>query len=159
MRIALVSTHKRAGEKFTANGDADMRVIRAVIGGMTDTGFWDEIAARFKKATGIRSEVVVTGPKHVIAPVYRRGEADLVTMHASDTIINIVADGWASIRNRGRETTCCSSGRRRSRGTFAARPIPSERCEDHRFGVQSARPPKLGANKSSRFAGRGFRWN
>jgi tungstate transport system substrate-binding protein len=71
-------------------------VVRcAVIGGMTDTGFWDEIAERFEKATGIRSEVVITGPKHVIAPVYRRGEADLITMHASDTIINIVADGLA----------------------------------------------------------------
>ncbi len=75
---------------------ADSPVIRcAVIGGMTDTGLWDAVAERFTKATGIRTEMVVTGPKHVIAPVFRRGEADLITMHSSDTMINIVADGLA----------------------------------------------------------------
>jgi tungstate transport system substrate-binding protein len=85
---------QQAGDD-SANGDEDVIVRCAVIGGMMDTGFWDEVAARCEKAIGIRSEVVSTGPKHVIAPVYRRGEADLITMHASDTIINLVADGLA----------------------------------------------------------------
>ncbi|MFO0945160.1 MAG: substrate-binding domain-containing protein [Planctomycetota bacterium] len=70
-------------------------VVRcAVIGGMTDTGFWDGVVDRFEKETGIHAELVATGPKHVVAPVFRRGEADLITMHASDTIINLVADGF-----------------------------------------------------------------
>jgi len=66
----------------------------AVIGGMTDTGFWQGLSERFQDATGIPVEVVVSGPKHEIAGPFRRGEADLITMHASDTIINLVADGF-----------------------------------------------------------------
>ena len=65
----------------------------AVIGGMIDTGLWPEVAARFQQATGIGVQVVATGPKHEISGPFRRGEADLITMHASDEIINLVADG------------------------------------------------------------------
>lgn len=66
----------------------------AVIGGMTDTGFWQAISERFTRETGIKVEIVATGPKHVIAKPFRQGEVDLVTMHACDTIINLVADGY-----------------------------------------------------------------
>lgn len=73
---------------------AEKLTIRcAVIGGMTDTGFWQEVSVRFEKETGIGVETIATGPKYEIAPPFRRGEADLITMHASDTIINLVADG------------------------------------------------------------------
>jgi len=68
----------------------------AVIGGMTDTGFWQEASNRFTNETGLAVEVVSTGPKYEIAPAFRRGEADLITMHASDTIINLVADGYGA---------------------------------------------------------------
>ncbi len=67
----------------------------AVIGGMADTGFWDAISERFTAATGIAVETVVTGNKDAIGPTFRKGGIDLITMHASDTIINLVADGWA----------------------------------------------------------------
>lgn len=65
----------------------------AVIGGMTDTGFWEEVTTRFFEQTGIAVDVVATGPKHAIAPAFAAGQADLITMHACDTIINLVADG------------------------------------------------------------------
>jgi tungstate transport system substrate-binding protein len=74
-------------------GEPKPTVRCAVIGGMTDTGFWQEVSERFTKETGLAVEVVSTGPKYEIAPAFRRGEADLITMHASDTIINLVADG------------------------------------------------------------------
>jgi tungstate transport system substrate-binding protein len=85
-----------AAEPARRPADVDSRaVVRcAVIGGMTDTGFWEAISNRFRNATGIQVEVVVTGPKHEISEPFRRGEADLITMHASDTIINLVADGF-----------------------------------------------------------------
>jgi tungstate transport system substrate-binding protein len=67
----------------------------AVIGGMMDTGFWPAVAKRFEDATGQRVEVVASGPKHEIATAFRAGQMDLITMHASDTIINLVADGLA----------------------------------------------------------------
>jgi tungstate transport system substrate-binding protein len=72
------------------------RVVRvAVIGGMNETGFWDALAQRFERATGIHVEAVATGPKEGITGVFKQGGIDLITMHASDTIINLVADGWA----------------------------------------------------------------
>jgi tungstate transport system substrate-binding protein len=70
------------------------KVKCAVIGGMMDTGLWQGVTERFKNETGITVEVVAAGPKHIISGPFRRGEADLITMHASDTIINLVADGY-----------------------------------------------------------------
>jgi tungstate transport system substrate-binding protein len=67
----------------------------AVIGGMTDTGLWQGIAKRFEEKTGHKIEVVAQGNRRVIAPVFEVGNIDLLTMHASDTIINLVADGFA----------------------------------------------------------------
>ena len=73
------------------------RTVRvAVIGGMNQTGFWDALAKRFEQQTGIRVETVASGPKDGIAQVFRQGGVDLITMHASDTIINLVADGYAT---------------------------------------------------------------
>jgi tungstate transport system substrate-binding protein len=64
---------------------------------MVETGFWQALAERFEQSTGNRYkiEVVAVGPKHIIADAFRKGQADLITMHASDTIINLVADGYA----------------------------------------------------------------
>jgi tungstate transport system substrate-binding protein len=69
----------------------------AVIGGMVETGFWKAVSERFQRESGNRytTEIIASGPKAVIADAFKRGEADLVTMHASDTIINLVADGYA----------------------------------------------------------------
>jgi tungstate transport system substrate-binding protein len=84
----------RAGGVEPGVGDSKDTIVRcAVIGGMTDTGLWQAVSERFQKATGIRAEIVASGPKHEIAPAFRHGEVDLITMHASDTIINLVADG------------------------------------------------------------------
>jgi tungstate transport system substrate-binding protein len=101
LTLIICSVNSRAVDIFAADPDqrtdADRAgsIVRcAVIGGMTDTGFWQVAAERFQKATGIQVDVVATGPKHEIAGPFRRGEADLITMHASDTIINLVADGY-----------------------------------------------------------------
>lgn len=66
----------------------------AVIGGMHDTGLWQAVGERFEKATGHKVELVARGPKHQIVGSFIAGEADLITMHASDTIVNLVADGY-----------------------------------------------------------------
>jgi tungstate transport system substrate-binding protein len=68
----------------------------AVIGGMMDTAFWPALAERFERQTGIPVQVVVSGPKEEIDPAFRRGGADLIVMHASDAILNLVADGYAT---------------------------------------------------------------
>ncbi len=75
--------------------DADTPAVRcAVIGGMNDSDLWPQLAERFMQQTGIRVKVVATGPKREIAHAFTHGDVDLITMRASDTIINLVADGF-----------------------------------------------------------------
>src|SRR5439155_21628294 len=66
----------------------------AIVGGLNESDFWPQLADRFQRAAGHRAEIVATGPKHVIAAAFQSGEADLIVMHTSDTIINLVADGY-----------------------------------------------------------------
>ena len=67
----------------------------AVIGGMVDTGFWDALSIRFETETHIPVQLITTGQKDTISAIFRHGGIDLITMHASDAIINLVADGYA----------------------------------------------------------------
>jgi tungstate transport system substrate-binding protein len=74
-------------------------VVRVdVIGGMFETGFWNALSDRYLKETGVHIQLMATGPKNVIARAFLSAEggkgADLITMHACDTIINLVADGY-----------------------------------------------------------------
>jgi tungstate transport system substrate-binding protein len=65
-----------------------------VIGGMTMTGLWPEIARRFEAATGYKVQVVATGPRPELDKVMRQGKADLLTMHSGDITTDLVADGF-----------------------------------------------------------------
>src|SRR5262245_10735361 len=59
--LALVSPCS-CDQKHKATGDN--RVVRcAVIGGMSMTGLWPEIAKMFEAETGYQTELVVTGPR------------------------------------------------------------------------------------------------
>ncbi len=79
-----------------AEGAGDSRPLRvAVIGGMTMTPLWGEIEKLFLAETGIRMEVVATGPKPSLARAMKEGKVDFLTMHSSDATTNLVADGWA----------------------------------------------------------------
>ena len=93
---SLLPVACRTGEPVRAPQSQAKDTVRcAVIGGMVRTGMWQHLSKRFEEATGHRVEVVVSGPKDLIAPAMRQGRVDLITMHASDTIINLVADGYA----------------------------------------------------------------
>lgn len=76
-------------------GSAPLPVRCAVIGGMIDTQMFVELGARFEADTGIKIEIVATGPKDTIAAAMRQGRVDFITMHSSDTMVNLVADGYA----------------------------------------------------------------
>lgn len=79
-----------------AQQPATQPVVRcAVINGMMLVDFWPKLAERFEKQSGIRVETVAFGEKMIIDEAFREGGIDLITMHASDKIINLVADGWA----------------------------------------------------------------
>jgi tungstate transport system substrate-binding protein len=67
----------------------------AVIGGMTFTGFWADLSKRYEQQHGVLVQLIATGEKDDIAGVFKHGGVDVITMHASDTVINLVADGYA----------------------------------------------------------------
>jgi tungstate transport system substrate-binding protein len=65
----------------------------AVIGGMVFTGFWNALAERYQAETGVRVELIAAGPKNDIINIFKKGGVDVITMHSSDAMINLVADG------------------------------------------------------------------
>jgi tungstate transport system substrate-binding protein len=78
-----------------AETPANPQVVRcAVIGGMTMTGLWQEIAKMFEVETGYQTEVVMTGPRPELDKVMRAGKVDLLTMHSGDITTDLVADGF-----------------------------------------------------------------
>lgn len=91
--LALALAACRSPSSTPAGASSTVRV--AVIGGMIETGFWQAIASRFEAARGHKIEVVATGPKPQVIAAFRRGGIDLITVHACDAMINLVADGLA----------------------------------------------------------------
>ena len=88
--VLLVSSCSRSVET-----PADTHTVRcAVIGGMTMTGLWQEIARMFEAQTGYRVEVVATGPRPILDAAMRAGKVDLLTMHSGDITTDLVADGY-----------------------------------------------------------------
>ncbi len=78
-----------------AQAPSDPHVVRcAVIGGMTMTGLWPEIAKMFEAETDYRIEVVATGPRPILNEAMRAGKVDLLTMHSGDITTDLVADGF-----------------------------------------------------------------
>jgi len=72
------------------------QVVRcAVVGGLNEIDFWPQLTDRFQRAISHRVEIVAAGPKHAIADTIKTGEADVIVMHSSDTLMNLVADGFA----------------------------------------------------------------
>jgi tungstate transport system substrate-binding protein len=90
--IMLAAGPGIAQDSASANQPAVVRC--AVVGGLNEIDFWPQIADRFQRATGNRLEIVATGPKQAIADAFQAGEADVIVMHACDTMINLVADGY-----------------------------------------------------------------
>lgn len=78
-----------------AESPADPHTIRcAVIGGMTMTGLWQQIAKMFEAQSGYHIDVVATGPRPILDEAMRAGKVDLLTMHSGDITTDLVADGF-----------------------------------------------------------------
>src|SRR5262245_35958302 len=94
--IALLTPDGRAQDAPRPAHSSGSQIVRcAVVGGLNEIDFWPQITDRYQRATGHRLEIVATGPKHAIAETMKTGEADVIVMHSCDTIINLVADGFA----------------------------------------------------------------
>jgi tungstate transport system substrate-binding protein len=77
------------------NSERHRTVRCAVIGGMTMTGLWPEIAKMFEARTGYHVVVVATGERPLLDKAIRAGKVDLLTMHSGDITTDIIADGVA----------------------------------------------------------------
>jgi len=76
--------------------EPENKVVRcAVIGGMTMTGLWDEVADMFEAETGYEVQAVASGQRPKLAQIMREGKADLLTMHSGDITTDVVAEGLA----------------------------------------------------------------
>ncbi len=67
----------------------------AIIGGLADTGLWEELGERFTAESGHKLVIVARGPKREVLQAFRDQHAHVIAMHACDAIINTVADGHA----------------------------------------------------------------
>jgi len=75
----------------------DPKVVKCcVINGMVRAKMWQEVSRMFEKKSGIRVEVISTGPKGIISKPFMRGEADLLTMHSSDGTTDLVVEGYGT---------------------------------------------------------------
>ncbi len=100
-RVLLVAALAACSSKSTSEpppppaAPAHQTISVAVIGGMMETGFWPELVSRFERATGHTVKLAATGPKPLVVAAFRKGGIDLITVHASDAMVNLVADGLA----------------------------------------------------------------
>jgi tungstate transport system substrate-binding protein len=62
---------------------------------MVMTGMWQRLSEQFEHDTGYKIELAAVGPKEIIAPAFRKGNIDLLTMHSSDEATALVAEGFA----------------------------------------------------------------
>ncbi len=90
----IVPAWTQANDNLSKNKNPKEVVKAAVIGGMTMTGMWQKVSEMFEAKTGIKVEVVATGPRAVIETPFKQGEADLLTMHSGDITTDLVADGY-----------------------------------------------------------------
>ena len=95
LMIALLLFCFSAAARGEETGRHDPNVVKCcVINGMVRTKMWQEVSKMFEKKTGMRVEIVSTGPKSIISKPFRRGEADLLTMHSSDGTTDLVVEGY-----------------------------------------------------------------
>jgi len=90
---AIGCSCKGASEAPATPAPQTIRV--AVVGGMIETGLWAAVAERYERLTGHKVELAASGPKPEVVAAFRRGGIDLITVHASDAMVNLVADGLA----------------------------------------------------------------
>jgi tungstate transport system substrate-binding protein len=95
MRLAVLAVLAFACSSRAESRPPSQTVRVAVIGGMMETGFWPTLVERFQRETGHVVELAAAGPKPVVVSAFKQGGIDLIVVHASDAMINLVADGLA----------------------------------------------------------------
>ena len=71
-----------------------MRV--AVVGGLALSGVWPRLAQQAGQALGLQVDTVAASPKEGVVPIFERGDAELLLIHASDEALGLQASGHAA---------------------------------------------------------------
>lgn len=68
----------------------------AAVGGLVLSGVWPLLAQQAGQALGLQVETVAARPKEGVLPVFERGDAELLLIHASDEALSLQASGHAA---------------------------------------------------------------
>ena len=68
----------------------------AAVGGLVLSGVWPLLAQQAGQALGLQVDTVATSPKEGVVPVFERGDAELLLVHASDEALGLQASGHAA---------------------------------------------------------------
>lgn len=79
-----------------SSAQKDPKIYVAVIGGLTRSGLWPELARRFEAASAYQVILVDSGNREIVADLFRAGELDLALIHGGETASNLVAQGFAA---------------------------------------------------------------
>ena len=72
------------------------RVRVAAVGGLVLSGVWPLLAQQAGQALGLQVDTVAASPKEGVVPVFERGDAELLLIHASDEALGLQASGHAA---------------------------------------------------------------
>ena len=68
----------------------------AAVGGLVLSGVWPLLAQQAGQVLGLQVDTVAASPKEGVVPVFERGEAELLLIHASDEALGLQASGHAA---------------------------------------------------------------
>ena len=68
----------------------------AAVGGLALSGVWPRLAQHAGQALGLQVDTVAASPKEGVVPVFERGGAELLLIHASDEALGLQASGHAA---------------------------------------------------------------
>ena len=94
-RLASRSPPGRGSGSREPARSAPQTIRVAVIGGMTRDRALAGARERYEAAPATRSRSSRRAPSRVVVDAFRKGGIDLITVHASDAMVNLVADGLA----------------------------------------------------------------
>ncbi len=72
------------------------RVRVAAVGGLVLSGVWPLLAKQAGQALGLQVDTVAASPKEGVVPVFERGDAEVLLVHASDEALGLQASGHAA---------------------------------------------------------------
>ena len=68
----------------------------AAVGGLVLSGVWPRLAQQAGQALALQVDTVAASPKEGVVPVFERGDAELLLIHASDEALGLQASGHAA---------------------------------------------------------------